>query len=207
MNFIKEKMKPVIYQFDGVQVQVPIVYNGAQRYVQVRQRSHLVDQNNNPLYPIISFSRTSTKMGAKQINRLGFNTYNSTIQIQNTYSKERPFKRIDSKQGYVPRRSYLKVMMPIPMQCSYQFQIYTNTNQHMNDLIQLFFTYNHRWWFYQGHRVRVDIQDFSNITEIQAASQRMIKSTFTMWVRTSLIPKQSIQQEHPIKKIVTEQKI
>lgn len=207
INFIKNIIKPTVQDFDGSIVQVPIVYNGAQRWVQVRQRSHLVDENNNPLYPIISFSRVSTKPGQKQVNRLGFNTETSTIQIQNKYSKDRPFKDIDNRNGYIRKRSFFNITLPIQMQCSYQFQIYTNNNQHMNQLLQLFFMYNNRWWIYYDHRVRVDINDFSNTTQIQTASQRLIKSSFTLDTKSTLLPKGRIQQKKPIKNVTSINKI
>lgn len=198
MNYIKYVMKPTVYEYDGSLLQVPVVYNGAQRWVQVRQRSYLVDTNNNPLYPVISFSRTNTKTTGELLN---INTGGHVIQMQNRYSKDRPYSEID-KVPY--KRKYINIGFPRNMQFQYQFQMFTNNHEHMNQLIQLFLLHHRKWWIYDDHRVFIKASDYSNTTQIQAGSQRLIKSTFSMQARATLLQRQDIRQQQPTTKIDTD---
>lgn len=198
MNYIKYVMKPTVYEYDGSLLQVPVVYNGAQRWVQVRQRSYLVDTNNNPLYPVISFSRTNTKTTGELLN---INTGGHVIQMQNRYSKDRPYSEID-KVPY--KRKYINIGFPRNMQFQYQFQMFTNNHQHMNQLIQLFLLHHRKWWIYDDHRVFIKASDYSNTTQIQAGSQRLVKSTFSMQARATLLQRQDIRQQQPTIKIDTD---
>jgi len=83
--------------YNGEQISVPIVYNGAERWVQVRRRNYLVDEKGNVLYPIISFSRTSIKRrDNKIINRVWYNGNRNFIEIKNKFTKDRPFDSLDA---------------------------------------------------------------------------------------------------------------
>lgn len=200
MNYIKYVMKPTVYDYDGSLLEVPVVYNGAQRWVQVRQRSYLVDTNNNPLYPVISFSRTNTKTGELIINTAN-GAHSNVIQLQNRYSKDRPYSEID-KLPY--KRKYITTGFPRNMEFQYEFQMFTNNHQHMNQLIQLFLLHHRKWWTYDNHRVFVKASDYSNTTQIQAGSQRLVKSTFSMEARATMLQRQDIRQQQPTTKIDTD---
>ena len=210
MKYIEQYMRPSVQNYDGTIRPVPIVYNGAERWVQVRRRKYLVDQQGNTLYPLISFSRISTQRDPTQeLNRIwtmrGIRTF---VQVENKYSKQRPYNSLDQLVGRRARPKYINLMLPIPMTCEYQFQIYTDSHQQMNALIQGFFLHDKMWWIMDDYRVKIDFGDFNNTTQIQANTQRLIKSTFSLKTRSTLFPKayqpvQTIEQIDPQKKFIT----
>lgn len=208
IRYIQQYMRPSIVDYDGSTKNVPLVYNGAQKWVQIRRRRYLVDQNGNTLYPLISFSRTGTKRNQdKIVNRIQtMGGYRSFMQIQNKYSKKRPFNTIDAMDGNLNKPSYYKLMLPISMICDYQFQIFTDSHEQMNQLLQGFFLHDRRWWIVDGYRVKVNFGDFTNVTQIQANTQRLIKSTFSLQTRSTLYPK-SFQTTSTIQQVQAHKKI
>ena len=92
MRYIQEIIKPTVVDQFGQEMIVPVVYNGAERWVQAQKRKYIVDQNGNARYPIISFSRTSIAYrDPKYINRIWLSGYRNYVAIQNIYSKQRPY--------------------------------------------------------------------------------------------------------------------
>ncbi len=209
LRYIKQIISPTVQGYNEQQIIVPIVYNGAERWVQVRRRNYLVDEQGNVLYPIISFSRTSTKRrDTKMVNRVWYNGTRNFIEIQNKYSKDRPFDSRDEDNGNIRKTSYFNIMLPIPLSCNYEFQIYTETQTDMNQILQSFFLHHNRWWILDGYRVKTQFSDFSNTTEIQANDQRLIKCNFSISTESTLFPKAyqnlpAIEQKKPTKKIAS----
>lgn len=209
LRYIKQIISPTVQGYNEQQIIVPIVYNGAERWVQVRRRNYLVDEQGNVLYPIISFSRTSTKRrDTKMVNRVWYNGTRNFIEIQNKYSKDRPFDSRDEDNGNIRKTSYFNIMLPIPLSCNYEFQIYTETQTDMNQILQSFFLHHNRWWILDGYRVKTQFSDFSNTTEIQANDQRLIKCSFSISTESTLFPKAyqnlpAIEQKKPTKNIAS----
>lgn len=208
IRFIKQIMKPSIQEYDGRVTAVPVLWNGAQRWVQVRRRHHLVDGQGNTLYPLISLSRTSTKRGQGVVNRFFTMNQRQMMTIPNQFSKNRPHDTIDAKVGYGRSVTRTKLMIPIPLKCEYEFQVYTDTNEQMNQILQSFFLYDKRWWIIDGNKIRVNFGDFSNTTQIQTSKQRLIKSNFTLQTYSTLFPKAQspipmVQKDEEVKKIST----
>lgn len=207
LRYIKQIISPTVQGYNEQQIIVPIVYNGAERWVQVRRRNYLVDEQGNVLYPIISFSRTSTKRrDTKMVNRVWYNGTRNFIEIQNKYSKDRPFDSRDEDNGNIRKTSYFNIMLPIPISCNYQFQIYAETQTDMNQILQAFFLHHDKWWIIEGYRVKTKFSDFSNTTEIQANDQRLIKCNFSISTESTLFPKAyqnlpAIEQKKPTKNI------
>ena len=208
MRYIQQVISPTVQGYNEEQITIPIVYNGAQRWVQVRRRNYLVDQKGNVLYPIISFSRTTTKRrDSKMVNRVWYNGNRNFIEVQNKYSKDRPFGKLDTLGGNIKKTSYYNMMLPIPISCNYQFQIYAETQTDMNQILQAFFLHHDKWWIIEGYRVKTKFSDFSNTTEIQANDQRLIKCNFSISTESTLYPKSyqnlpAVEQKRPTKNIV-----
>lgn len=190
LRYIRQIISPVVEGYNGEQISVPIVYNGAERWVQVRRRNYLVDEKGNVLYPIISFSRTSIKRrDNKIINRVWYNGNRNFIEIKNKFTKDRPFDSLDAQAGNIRKTSYFNLMLPIPISCNYEFQIYSETQVDMNQILQSFFLHHDKWWIIDGYRVKTQFSDFSNTTEIQANEQRLIKCNFSITTESTLYPK------------------
>lgn len=189
VNYINNIIKPSVTIYDGSQYQVPVIFNGAERWVQVRRRTHLVDEQGNVVYPIISLSRTSIKLGEELLlNRKWTFGYGDMIQVANKYSKQRPFRSNDGFGNIRKKTEYYRIGLPLYVQGSYQFQIYTDTMQSMNKLIESFILYANRWWIYDQYRVKINITDFSNTIELEASSERLVKTSFTANFACTILP-------------------
>lgn len=189
VNYINNIIKPSITIYDGSQYQVPVIFNGAERWVQVRRRTHLIDEQGNVVYPIISLSRTSIKLGEQLLlNRKWTFGYGDMIQVANRYSRQRPFRTRDGFGNIRKKTEYYRIGLPIYVQGSYEFQIYTDTMQSMNKLIESFILYANRWWIYDDYRVKINITDFSNTIELDVGSERLIKTSFTANFACTILP-------------------
>lgn len=191
INYITQVIKPMVTTDSGDVVVVPVLYNGAERWVQTRKRKYIVDQYGNVKYPVISFSRISVSYhDPKILNRIWTNGTRNFITIQNRYSKQRPFSRVDLQSGNIrPKPAVINLMIPIDITCRYEFQFYTDSWQDTNDLIQVFMIYGDRWWVIDNHRIKVKIQQYSNTVQMMQSQQRIIKTSFSMQVLSTLLPK------------------
>lgn len=180
-------MKPSIQDHTGVIRQVPIIYNGAQKWVQIRRRSYLVDQQGTTLYPLISFSRTNTATGDEPpINKAWAMYHRNFIQVDNKYYKPKPFEQLSTNNI---RNDYYKINIPIQVACEYSFQIYTDNNWQMNQILQTFMIHNKIWWIIDGYRVKVKFGDFSNTAQLETGAQRLIKAEFSLETKSIIYPK------------------
>lgn len=189
-NYIKQIIKPQVTMQDGSSMIVPIIYNGAERWAQTRRRKFIVDEYGNIRYPIISFSRTSIGYhDPKHVNRIWTNITRNFVAIENKYSKQRPFKSQDATRGkYYQYRPIINLMIPIDITCRYDFQIYTDTWQDMNTLVESFMLYTDRWWILDNQKCRVRSMQYSNTIQIQQGQQRLIKTQFTIETLGTLLP-------------------
>jgi hypothetical protein len=53
------------------------------------------------------------------VNRVWYNGTRNFIEIQNKYSKDRPFDSMDRDAGNIRKTAYYNVMLPIPLSCNY----------------------------------------------------------------------------------------
>lgn len=194
LNYIQNIMKPSIEDHSGNINQVPVIYHGAQKWVQIRRRTHLVNENGISIYPVISFSRTNTKMKDQpSINKAWAMFHRNFIQVDNKMTQNKP--------GVRP--TYFKINIPIQVECDYQFQIYTNTNWQMNQVIETFMIHNRLWWIIDDYRVKVTFGDFSNTQQIQTGTQRLIKAQFSCETSSMIYPKDlRIEQKDRVEPIV-----
>ncbi len=207
IRYIKQVIKPDIIEPDGTKRLVPVLYSGAQKWVQRQRRSYIVDLNGHTIYPLITLSRTSTKLSEqKYFNRIWTMLgYRNFIEINNRYSHKRPFNTIDNN---IVHSDYIKLMIPIYLSCEYNFNIFTDTMQSMNKIIEAFLLHANLWWIIDDFAVKTSFYDMSNTIEIQTEQQRIIKTEFTMSTISKLIPKdheigREIQQSIPTEKIIT----
>lgn len=207
MRYITQVIKPMVQDQSGNIVPVPVVYNGAERWVQARKRKFLVNQDGNPRYPVISFSRTSISYrDPKYINRIWLSGYRNYITIQNEYSKQRPYSTMDKQYGSMAdKRNTVNIMIPLDIVCNYEFQIYTDNWQDMNDLVQSFMLYTNRWWIIDNAQVKVKVTQYMNSIQMQQSQQRLIKTNFTMDTVSTLLPKS--YQPMPVIDLATTRKV
>lgn len=200
MDYMKYVIKFQIQQYDGTVTYVPIVYNGAERWVQVRRRNYLVDQTYNVLFPVISFSRTSIKQRDQNMAlRMWTNRGRNYIVIDNKYSKHRPYSKFDLEfSRSSPQNTKYKVALPMAVQLNYQFQIFTDRQQQMNKILQYFMIYNKQWWVIGYKRIRMMFSQFGNTTQVEAQGQRLIKANFSATGYGTLFPYDIYQDTPPI---------
>jgi len=51
----------------------------------------------------------------------------------------------------------VQIMIPIDISCRYDFQIYTDSWQDMNSILESFMLYTNRWWILDRHQARIQV--------------------------------------------------
>lgn len=192
MRYIQQVIKPIVIDQSGDEMIVPVVYNGAERWVQARKRKAIVDENGNVRYPIISFSRTSISYrDPKYINRIWLSGYRNYVAVQNEYSQQRPYSSVDKSSGghVIPQRNLVNIMIPIDVTSNYEFQIYADNWQDTNDIVEAFMLYTNRWWILDNAQIKVKVTEYMNSIQMEQSDQRLIKTNFTMETVSTLLPK------------------
>ncbi len=197
-NYIKQIIKPQITMQDGTTLIVPLIYNGAEKWAQTRKRKFIVDEYGNIRYPLISFSRTSIAYhDPRHVNRIWTNITRHFVSIENKYSKQRPFNLQDANSaGHVTSKPMVQIMIPIDISCRYDFQIYTDSWQDMNSILESFMLYTNRWWILDRHQARIQVMQYSNATQIHQGEQRLIRTQFSIETLGTLLP--DVYQPHAV---------
>ena len=87
-------------------------------------------------------------------------------------------------------------MIPIDISCRYDFQIYTDSWQDMNSILESFMLYTNRWWILDRHQARIQVMQYSNATQIHQGEQRLIRTQFSIETLGTLLP--DVYQPHAV---------
>jgi hypothetical protein len=184
MLHLRNHVRPVIVS-NGQQIIVPIEYANAERWKQARKDGYIRDKNGKLQVPIILFRRTSIKRNAltNPVNKYVDRTFVTGWNRYNTYDKFAVLNRI------VPSRELVSVKMPDYVDLAYDFLVWTDYVEQMNDVLEMVnFEMDEYWGDRENFKFRVKVEDYTTETDIPSEGDRVIRTTFQMKVSAYLLP-------------------
>ena len=204
--YFEHVIKPEIEEA-GETVKVPLVYANAERWKSIKKDGYARDHKNKRLTPIIAFRRTSfakdTNMPVDKLDPLNPKIHR-TYQAQ--YSRENRYDRFSATQGIVPKNEYYSVAVPDYVTLSYDFIIWTNFTDQMNNIVEkINWSEGSYWGDESKFKFRATIDSFEDASEYETAI-RNIKTNFSVTLYGYLLPdtfsNRSTTQKYLSKKVI-----
>ena len=186
--YFEHVIKPEIEEA-GETVKVPLVYANAERWKSIRKDGYARDHKNKRLTPVIAFRRTSfakdTNMPVDKLDPLNPKIHR-TYQAQ--YTRENRYDKFSATQGIVPKNEYYSVAVPDYVNLSYDFIIWTNFTDQMNNIVEkINWSEGSYWGDESKFKFRATIDSFEDASEYETAI-RNIKTNFSVTIHGYLLP-------------------
>lgn len=170
----------------GNHIKVPVSYASPEKWKSVQNDGFMRDNNGRIILPALIFYRTSSESDKDMMT---FNKYlryavMKQYSIKNQYTK---FSVLMNRN--VPVNEVYNVVMPDHMVFNYKFIVWTEYIEQMNSLIErINFETNDYWGVERGFRFRTFVNSYIHTTEVEAGSDRLIKTEFDLTLRGYLLP-------------------
>lgn len=199
MNHLKYVMGPTMKVREaGETISIPIYYGNEERWANIQKHGALRDRNGSLLMPAIVFKRTNMNFTDAMPYSHDWDVDGSRILVTRAsqWSKENRYDKFTVQRGKKPAIERLTTGHPDWVDCSYEFVCVTNYTEQMNTIIEAF-SYHENTYFGTGtdYKFLASLEGgFSDASEIEVGSERLIKTTFTWMLRGYLLPVTSKQQ-------------
>jgi len=199
MSHLKKYMAPTMKVREaGETINIPIYYGNEERWANIRKHGGLRDRNGSILLPAIVFKRTNVNFTDSMPFSHDWDVDGSKILITRSqrWSPENKYDNFAVQQGKRPAIERLTTGHPDWVDVSYEFVCMTNYTEHMNKIIETF-VYHENTYFGDSTEYKflgLVEGGFSDASEIEVGSDRVIKTTFTWMLKGYLLPQTSKQQ-------------
>ena len=185
---------------DGVAVDVPVLYAGAERWKQIQTDGVLRDKFDRIQLPLVVINRTGIQKAS--INS-AVNKYN-TYSVQQKYNSRNAYDKFNILNRVTPSEKYYSMMIPDYYDITYTGILWTQYIENMNNLTEAIAFESNTYWGNTGYyRFRTTIDQFDSDVDLPPAEDRMVRTSFTMNVFGYLLP-QSALDKNGLKTPVTQ---
>ena len=199
MNHMKKYMGPQMKVREaGETISIPIYYGNEERWANIQKHGALRDRNGSILLPAIVFKRTAVNFTDAMPFSHDWDVDGSKIQLTRSsrWSKNNRYDRFTVQQGRQPAIERLTTGAPDWVDVSYDVVCMTNYTEQMNKIIEAF-VYHENTYFGDSTNFKflASVEGgFSDASEMEVGSERLIKTTFTWMLKGYLLPQTSHQQ-------------
>lgn len=173
---------------NGNNINVPVFYASPEKWKSIRHDGFIRDTNGRVILPALVFYRQSSES-------------DKTMAMFNKYLRYSVLKQYSAKNQYTkfstliptnsPIHEVYNVVMPDHMNFNYKFVIWTESVEQNNALVErINFETNDYWGEENNFRFRTFVDSYTHITEVEADSDRMVKTEFDLILRGYLLPDQ-----------------
>jgi hypothetical protein len=190
LSFLNTKIKPVVTQ-DGKQIQVQVVYGNPERWKSAQKDAAVRDKNGRVLLPIMLIRRTGMQEGPinSPVNKYQQYVFKTGWNSRNIYD------RFAVQNGITPSQLFHTTVIPDYYDVTYEAMIWTEYMEQMNGLIEnISFESNEYWGTENNYRFKVSINQYEQLTELPANTDRMVRSRFTMNVKAYILPQSGLDK-------------
>jgi len=200
MFYFNNVIKPEVVENDEI-IKVPIMYANPERWSLVQKRGFLYDNKKQLIIPLIAFKRTSiAKDDQMSVDKLDPKNPKLQYTFQKQYSDKNRYDKFSVQQGLTPTKELYAVPVPDYITLQYDFVIWTSYTEQMNAIIEKLIYSEGAYWGEDGKfKFRTQIDNYTDASEINVNSERIIKTTFSVTMNGYLLPEE-------FSKVVTTQK-
>lgn len=190
INYLDRSIGPSIIDENDENVKVPVIYSNPEKWKSVQQDGFFKDNKGKILLPVIAISRTGMVKSPDMNTAVNKHLAREFIT---GYNKDQMYDRFNAVNNIKPTRKLIKIMAPDYVNLSYECMVWTEKIEQMNSVIeQINFEADEFWGERNSFKFHVNIESFSEATELPADDNRTIRTTFKLDVRAYLLPQRSI---------------
>ena len=192
ISYIKNIIKPIVREAN-TQVKVPVMYGNEERWKSVRKRGLIRDKNGSLILPLIMLKRTSVEK-SDQIPGYEHDIRRRYTEVvrKSGWSKDNRYSRFQVQTGNLPVYENLVTSIPNFVNITYEFVLWTNFIEQMNPLIESFMEYDKTYWGDKStYRFIGSLDSISDSSEMNSDGERFIKSTFSVTLKSYLLPEET----------------
>lgn len=160
---------------------IPIIYGSPERWKSVREDGYYKDKDGKTQIPLIMFRRTGMSKNRDLSNKIDGNFPQLYQTFTKQWSKKNAYIPFSVLNNVTPSREQYNVIMPDYVNLTYEFIIWTDFVEQMNNLIEAInYSEGSYWGEPERFKFRSRIDDYSSTSELNADSDRTIRTTFTL---------------------------
>ncbi len=181
-------IKPIIKE-NGEIIKVPIIYSNPEKWAAIQKQGFIRDNKNKVMAPVVAFRRTSfSKDDTIPVDKLNPMDPKLHMTFEKRYSKENRYDKLTALKGITPKRELYSVAVPDYVNISYDFIVWTNFTDQMNEIVEKINWNEGSYWGEPGKfRFRATIDSFDDASEYEDTTRR-IKTSFSLSLRGYLLP-------------------
>ena len=190
ITHVKNVIKPTIREANE-QIKVPILYGNEERWFNVRSRGVLRDKNNSLILPVVVLKRTSVDKNETLSQGFEHDVKRkySDFTRQTQWSKENRYDRFSVLTGRTPASINVVTSMPNFVNITYEFVLLTAFIEQMNTIVEEFVEFSNTYWGdSEEYKFLCTVDSISDTSEVNAGTERIIKSTFSVNTSAYLLP-------------------
>jgi hypothetical protein len=200
LYYVENIIKPTVIQ-NGVVQKVPVIYGSAERWKQMQKDGYYRDKNGALMMPIIVFKRNNIEKDRSMTNKLDANFPNNINVFAKTYSQKDEYNNFDVLNNRKPKKEYYAVVVPDYVTITYDFIISTYYVEQMNKIVEAMnYASDAYWGNPERFKFRARIDSFGTAVELNAGTERLVKTQFTVTLRGYIVPDNVQKQLASIKK-------
>jgi hypothetical protein len=190
LSHIKTVLRPKIKENNEL-VNVPVIYGNEERWVSIRKNGYLREETGDLMLPLIAMRRISHDANTLTGHRYPHDVHNEYASIirNSKWSKNNRYDRFSVQTGIKPTYENVLTTMPNFRTITYDFVLWTSYMEQMNELVELFFEENNKYWGgAEGYKFLTNSETISDASEIALDNERFIKMNFQLFVKAYLLP-------------------
>jgi hypothetical protein len=200
MYYLENTIKPTVIQ-NGIVQKVPVIYGSAERWKQMQKDGYYRDKNGALMMPIIVFKRNNIEKDRSMTNKLDANFPNNISVFTKSYSQKDEYNNFNVLNNRKPKKEYYAVVVPDYVTITYDFIISTYYVEQMNKIVEAMnYASDAYWGNPERFKFRARIDSFGTAVELNAGSERLVKTQFTVTLRGYIVPDNVQKQLASIKK-------
>ena len=188
-------IKPTVIE-DEEMIAVPTIYGSPERWKAMQRDGYYRDTKGKVILPLIMYRRSSiAKNEAIPTSAMDANNPQLFYTFQKKYNKLNKYDKFSVLQGISPSQEFYNIIMPKYVTLTYEAIVFTEYLEQMNKIVEaIHYSEGAYWGDEEKFKFRCNIESFDNAVEMDAAGDRLIKTTFNMTFLGYIIP-DSINKE------------
>jgi len=176
-------------------IKVPIIYGTPERWKSIQKDRFYRDKNGKAQFPLIMFKRTNEEIDRDKLRNIDANKSVIHKNYIRQYSNKNNYTLQTKLYGQTDIPDIYQVVIPDYVTLIYDAVIWTQYAEHMNTIKEALIYAESSYWGKQNEfKCYTVISGLSDSSELSVGQDRLISSTFSMTVKSHLIP-ETIQKQ------------
>ena len=182
-------IKPTVIE-DEEMIKVPVIYGSPERWKAMQSDGYYRDPKGKVILPLIMYRRNSVaKNSAIPTSAMDANNPQLFYTFQKKYNKLNKYDKFSVLQGLSPSEEFYNIIMPKYVTLTYEAIVFTEYLEQMNKIVEaIHYSEGAYWGDQEKFKFRCNIESFDSAIELEAAGDRLIKTTFNMTFLGYIIP-------------------